>query len=82
MPTLKKITFYLFYVRCVNIHVPWPLSRDQRTTCMSCFSLSSMWVLGIDLESQAWLQTHLPLSHLTDPSVPNSDAKLKNKLFS
>lgn len=56
---LRSITkFLITFVYCMYVYLPMPLYMHggQRTTCKTCFSLSTMWDLGIELSSSGFKQ--------------------------
>lgn len=48
---LLLLLFYMHYILfvCVCAHMPWYLCGRHRSTCRSCFSPPTMWVLELEL---------------------------------
>lgn len=65
---LSSITkFLITFVYCIYVYMSMALYMHggQRTTCRSCFSLSTMWDLGIELRSSGLAA--VSLTNLTGP---------------
>lgn len=68
-----SIRFYLFacvsVYMCAHRNMPQNACRNQRTTCISCFSPLTMWVLGIKCRLSSLVASMLPSKPLNCPKV-------------
>lgn len=63
---LRHLWFFVLFLIVYFFFFFWGCSWwNQRTTCGSCFSPSTMWALGSDLKFQAWQLVPLPIDWAT-----------------